>query len=178
MENRKNQIALLSASAIGSYTLLKLPKSKIDPYTRAAIGITIGAGMFLSKNPLVRYAGVGVVIAGALQILDVFKGGRLTSNKAKSQVYVLHETKGVIELKSNENPDYNIDGFTYKGLNGVFKLSEGVYAGISFNNKINVFGVGAIVNKLRTAGFKPKSWVDTQTNKRWCNLYESSVQNG
>jgi len=175
MENKKNQIALLSASAIGSYGLLKLPQSKIDPYTRATIGITVGAGMFLSQSPLVRYAGVGVVIAGALQILDVFKGGKLSSNEAMSDVYVLHETKGIVKLKSDEVPDYNIDGFTYKGLNGVFKLSDGVYAGINFNNEINIFGVGALVNKLRNAGLKSKSWVDAQTDKRWSNLYEMSL---
>lgn len=175
MENKKNQIALLSASAIGGYGLLKLPQSKIDPYTRATIGIIIGAGMLISQNPVIRYMGIGVGIAGFMQVLDVFKGGRLSSNEARSKVYVLHETKGIVELQSDEVPDYNIDGFTYKGLNGVFKLSDGVYAGINFNNEINVFGVGAIVNKLRNAGLKSKSWVDVQTDKRWSNLYKMSL---
>ncbi|HMN22973.1 MAG TPA: hypothetical protein PKE38_00670, partial [Ignavibacteriaceae bacterium] len=165
----------MSASTILGYGLLKLPQSKIDPYTRATIGITVGAGMFLSPNPLIRYVGIGVVIAGALQITDVFKGGRLSSNEAQSKVYVLHETKGVIELQSNEIPDYNIDGFTFKGLNCVFKLSDGVYAGINLNNDIDVLGVGAIVNKIRNAGLKSKSWIDTQTDKRWSNLYNLSV---
>lgn len=178
MENKKNQIALLSASAIVSYGLLKLPQSKVDPYTRATIGITVGAGMLLGQSPIIRYMGIGIGIAGFMQILDVFKGGRLSSNEARSQVYILQETKGIVELQSDEVPDYNIDGFTYKGLNGVFKISDGVYAGINFNNEINVFGVGAIVNKLRNAGLKSKSWVDSQTDKRWSNLYERSVQNG
>lgn len=175
MENKKNQITTLSASTIVGYGLLKLPQSKIDPYTRATIGITVGIGMLLSQNPIVRLVGVGIGIAGFLQVIDIFKGGRLSSNEARSQIYVLHETKGVIELKSNEVPDYNIDGFTYKDLNGVFKLSDGVYAGINFNNEINVLGVGAIVNKLRKAGLKSKSWADSQTDKRWSNLYNLSV---
>lgn len=175
MEKKKNKITLLSASAIGSYGLLKLPQSKIDPYTRFTFGVAIGSAMAFSQNPIVRYAGIGVVIAGALQVVDVLKGGKLSSNEARSQVYVLHEIKGIIELKPNEVPDYNIDGFTYKGLNGVFKLSDGVYAGVNFNNEINVFGVGSLVNKLRNAGLKSKEWADTQTDKRWSNLYNLSV---
>jgi len=175
MENEKSQISALSASIILGYGLLKLPQSKIDPYTRIAIGITVGAGMLLSQNPILRLVGVGIGIAGFLQAFDIFKGGRLSSNDARSQVYVLHETKGVIELKSDEIPNYNIDGFTYKGLNGVFKLSDGVYAGINFNNEISSFGVGAIVNKLRNAGLKKKPWVDLQTDKRWSNLYNLSL---
>jgi len=171
----KNKSTTLSVSAIGSYGLLKLTQSKIDPYTRFTVGVLAGSVMAFSQNPLVRYTGVGIGIASFLQLIDVKNGGRLSSNEAKSQVFVLHETNGVIELKSDEVPDYNIDGFTYKGLNGVFKLSDGVYAGINFNNDINTFGIGSIVNKFRNAGFKPKSWVDAQTDKRWSNLYEVSI---
>lgn len=171
----KKKITTLSASAIGSYGLLKLTQSKIDPYTRATIGITVGAGLFLSPNPIVRYLGIGIVIGGALQIIDVFKGGKLVSNEAKSQVFVLHETKGIIKLEDGEVPDYNIDGFTFKGMNGVYKLSDGVYAGINFNNDVNAFGVSSLVNKLRNAGLKSKEWVDAQTDNRWSNLYNLSV---
>lgn len=176
MENKKSKITSVSASVIGGYGLLKITQSKIDPYTRATIGIAVGTVMFVSQNPIVRYAGVGVAIAGVLQITDVFKGGRLSSNEAKSQVYVLHETKGIVELKDNEVPNYNIDGFTFKGMNGIFKLTDGVYAGINFNNEINVFGVGSIVNKLRNAGLKSKDWIDAQTDKRWSNLYNMSME--
>lgn len=75
MENKKNKIALLSLSAIGSYGLLKLSHSKMDPYTRATIGIAVGTGMILSQNPLIHYIGIGVGIAGFLQALDFKKGG-------------------------------------------------------------------------------------------------------
>lgn len=44
MENTK------SASTIVGYGLLKLPQSKIDPYTRATIGITVSKRNFLSVN--------------------------------------------------------------------------------------------------------------------------------
>ncbi|MBS1647311.1 MAG: hypothetical protein JST67_08215 [Bacteroidetes bacterium] len=175
MENKIQQITTLSTSAILSHSLLKASHLKTDPYTRAAIGITVGAGLFLSSNPIVRYAGIGIAIAGALQITDVFKGGRLAINEAKSQVYVLHETKGIIELKNREVPEYNIDGFTCKGLNGVFKLSDGVYAEINFKNEINVLGIGAFVNTMRRAGFKLKKWTDLQADKRWVQLYNLSV---
>jgi len=171
----KSQITTLSVSAIGSYGLLKLTQSKIDPYTRFTVGIITGSAMVFSQNPIVRFLGIGIVIGGALQIADVFKGGKLILNEAKSKVFVLHETKGVIELKSNEIPDYNIDGFAFKGMNGVFKLSDGVYAGINFNNDVNAFGVGALVNKLRNAGLKSKEWANAQTDKRWSNLYEMSI---
>jgi hypothetical protein len=176
MENKKSKITSISASVIWGYGLLKITQSKIDPYTRATIGIAVGTVMFMSQNPIVRYAGVGVAIAGVLQITDVFKRGRLSYNEAKSQVYVLHETKGIVELKDNEVPNYNIDGFTFKGMNGIFKLTDGVYARINFNNEINVFGVGSIVNKLRNAGLKSKDWIDAQTDKRWSNLYNMSVE--
>jgi len=175
MENKKSQITTMAASCIGSYGLLKTTQSKIDPYTRATIGITIGVGLFLSPNPIVRFLGIGIVIGGALQITDVFKGGKLTSNEARSQVYVLHESKGIINLKDGEVPDYNIDGFAFKGMNGVYKLSDGVYAGINFNNDVNTFGVGALVNKLRNAGLKSKDWVNAQKDKRWSNLYNLSI---
>jgi hypothetical protein len=171
----KNKRTVIGASSIGSYGLLKITQSKIDPYTRATIGIAVGTGMFVSENPIVRYVGVGVAIAGVLQITDVFKGGRLSSNEAKSQVYVLHETKGIIELKENAVPDYSIDGFTFKGMNGVFKLSDGVYVGVDSNNEISVFGVGYLVNKLRNAGLKSKLWADAQIDKRWSKLYEKSL---
>lgn len=172
---KKHKRTSITLSTIAGYSLLKLSQSKIDPYTRATIGITVGAGLFLSQNPIIRYMGIGVSIAGALQVSDVLKGGRLISNEAISHVYVLHETKGIIKLKPNENPDYNIDGFTYKGLNGVFKLSDGIYAKIISNNAIKVLGVGGLVNKITGAGFKTKRWALMQPDKRWHELYMCSV---
>lgn len=80
-----------------------------------------------------------------------------------------------MELKSDKIPDYGIDGFTYRGLNGVFKLSDGVYAGVDSNNEINVFGVGYLVNRLRNPGLKSKLWADAQIDKRWSKLYEKSL---
>lgn len=174
MEN-KSKITTTSATALLGYGLLKLPQNKIDPYTRFTFGVAVGSAMVFSQNPLVRYAGIGLGIASFLQLIDIKNGGRLSSNEAVSKVFVLHEEKGVVELNDNEVPDYNIDGFTFKGLNGVFKLSDGVYAGINFNNDINTFGVGSIVNKLRNAGLKSKNWVDAQTDKRWSNLYDMSI---
>lgn len=171
----KNKTTILGAIAIGIYGLLKLTQSKIDPYTRFTVGVVCGSAMVFSQNPLIRFMGIGLGIASFLQILDVRKGGRLISNEAQSLVYVLHEDKGVVELKSDEVPNYGIDGFTFKGLNGVYKLSNGVYAGINFNNEINAFGVGALVNKMRNAGIKSEEWVDAQKDKRWSNLYEKSI---
>lgn len=163
MKNKKEKINPLNLS------------HSLDPYTRAAMGITVGSLLFLSKNEFVRYAGIGFAIIGALQILDIFKGGRLISNKATKQIFVLHETKGVIELKANEIPNYNIDGITYKGLNGVYKLADGVYAKINSKNEINVTGLGKVVNKLHRSGFKNKLWIDKQTDNRWSKLYEKSI---
>lgn len=171
----KNKVSIIGASVIGSYGLLKITQSKIDPYTRFSIGLLSGSVMVFSPNPIVRFIGIGVGISSFLQLIDVRKGGKLSFNNSGKSVYVLHESEGVKELSPYEIPDYNIDGLTVKGLNGVFKLSDGVYGGVNFNNEINAFGVGSVVNKMRNAGFKSKVWVDAQTDSRWSNLYNLSV---
>ncbi len=99
-----------------SFAGIKTLENKIDPYTRATIGITVVASMLFSQNPIVRYAVIGIDIAGFLQAIDIFKGGRLSSNEARSRMFVLHEQLGFIELKENEVPNYNIDGFTFEGM--------------------------------------------------------------
>lgn len=163
MKNKKEKINLLNLSHL------------LDPYARTAMGIAAGSLLFLSENEFVRYAGIGFAIVSALQILEVFKGGCLISNKATKQIFVLHKTKGVIELKTNEIPDYNICGITYKGLNGVYKLADGVYAKINSKNEINATGLGKVVNRLHKSGFKNKLWIDKQTDERWSKLYEKSI---
>jgi len=176
MSKMKNKESILGASAIGSYGLLKITQSKIDPYTRFSVGLVTGSFMAFSQNPIVRFIGIGIGIASFLQLIDVRKGGKLSFNNSGKPVFVLHEKEGVKELAPYEIPDYNIDGFTVKGLNGVFKLSDGVYGGVFTDNSIGCsFGVGALVNSVRNAGLKNKSWVDAQTDVRWSNLFERSV---
>ena len=169
----KNKLSILGASAIGSYGLLKIPQSKIDPYTRFSIGLVTSSIMVFSQNPIVRFIGIGIGVASFLQLIDVRKGGKLSFNNSGKPVFVLHETEGVKELAPYEIPDYNIDGLTVKGLNGVFKLSDGVYGGIFQDNSIGTsFGVGSLVNSFRDAGFKSPAWANKQTDRRWVKLYE------
>jgi hypothetical protein len=80
-------------------------------------------------------------------------------------------------LEYGKVPSGNIDGFSFKGLNGVFKLSDGVYAKINTNNSIQYTpGLGRFINQsLRSGGYKSKQWVDRQTDLRWKELYNKSI---
>lgn len=161
---------------MGSLGLLKLADGKIDPYTRFAAGVVIGATMTLSQNLFVRLAGIGIGISGFLQLSNIFKGGKLSFNNSGLPVFVLQESAGVIELIPYETPEFNADGFTVKGLNGVFKLSDGVYGGVNADNSVGCsWGMGSVVNSFRGAGLKSKAWVDAQKDKRWSNLYNASI---
>lgn len=172
---KKTQRATIAISTLANYGLFGILHKKVDAYTRAAVALSAGLGMCASQTLAVRHIGIGMGIAGLLQIADVVKGGRLTKNEATTSVFVLHENKEIIELNPGEIPAYNIDGFAYKGLNGVFKLSDGVYAGINTHNQIKVYGVAALVNKVTGAGLKTKEWVLAQPDKRWIKLYALSV---
>jgi len=171
----KNKNSIITASAITSYGLLKVSQSKIDPYTRFSIGVISGSLMAFSQNPILRFAGIGLIIGSALQIIDVRKGGKLAFNNSNKNIFVLHESGDINEIAPYEIPNFNIDGFTFKGLNGVFKLSDGIYAGINNDNTISYsLGIGVIVNSFRNAGLKNKSWVNAQDDKRWCELFNMS----
>ncbi len=125
---------------------------------------------------------MGIVIGAAFQIVDINKGGKLSFNRSNNTVFVLPEQRvggNIKEYNNNEIPKFNIDGFTIKGLNAVFKLSDGVYGGVHSDNTIGYsFGIGAIINKIRNAGIKDKSWCEAQKIKgdeRWIELYEKSI---
>jgi hypothetical protein len=174
MKTKNNQVVPMALGLIGSYGLLYNKKTEVDPYTRAAIGMMLGAGLFISNHPLVRYLGIGMAIGGALQITDVLKGGRIISNNSTMPVYILHESNGIIELALNQVPDYHIDGFTFKGLNGIYKISDGVFAKLNANNQILIPGLGGYVNQIRRGGYKTKEWIHLQTDPRWKELYRLS----
>jgi hypothetical protein len=92
-------------------------------------------------------------------------------------VYIIGENGGVSVLEYGKVPPGNIDGFSFKGLNGVFKLSDGVYAKINTNNSIQYTpGLGRFINQsVRRGGYKSKQWVDQQTDLRWKELYSKSI---
>ena len=168
----------VTLNAALAYGVLKLPQQKIDPYTRTLIGLVAGYGMLLSDNHNVRNVGMGVMIAGALQFYDHIKGGKLSFNNGSTTVYVLDEQNGISVLAPGEIPKNYIDGFAFKGLNGIFKLVDGVYAGIDSNNKIKYsFGVGKYVNQLKNAGFKTLQWIENQPDLRWHELYKKTIAN-
>lgn len=171
----KKSITLISTGS--SYSLLKTIDNKFDPYTRSAIGALSGFAMALSTNNTVRYIGVGTMIAGALQLIDLPKGGRLVKNLSLFTVYILDEKYGITKLEPGEIPSNTIDGFTLKGLNGVFKVSNGVYVQINPNGSISYTpGLGKIVNQsFRDGGLKSKDWVANQQDKRWQELFNNSI---
>ncbi len=172
--NNKTTTAI---SAGTSYSMLKLNESSVDPYTRSAIGSILGFTLALSPNNNHRFIGIGTMIAGALQLIDIAKGGRLIKNQCNLPVYIIGENGGVSVLEYGKVPSGNIDGFSFKGLNGVFKLSDGVYAKINTNNSIQYTpGLGRFINQsVRRGGYKSKQWVDQQTDLRWKELYSKSI---
>jgi hypothetical protein len=173
----KNKNLITTASGALSFTGLKSLDHSIDPYTRASIGILAALGLSISNNQINRSIGVGIGIASFLQLLDIKKGGRITRNNSASIFFVLGENSGVTELLPGQIPSNSIDGFTIKGLDGVFKVSDGIYIELAKDNSINYsIGIGKIINQsLRNGGYKSKQWVEQQTDLRWKELYNKSI---
>jgi hypothetical protein len=173
---KKNQLKIASSSIV-SYAGIKTLENKIDPYTRMSLGILATVGLSLSENQTIRNIGLGLGIASLLQLLDIKKGGKITRNDSNIQFYILDENQGVTILEPGQTPSNSIDGLTFKGLNGVFKVSDGVYLELGKDNSINYsFGFGKLINQnLRSGGYKSKQWVDQQTNLRWKELYIKSI---
>lgn len=166
--------------AATSYSMIKLTESSFDSYTRCIFGLALGFAIVIicgDENSLALFLGIGVMIGSILQLTDVAKGGRLTKNQCNLPVYIIGENIGLSVLEYGEVPAGNVDGFSFKGLNGVFKLSDGVYANINSNNSIQYNpGLGRFINQsVRSGGYKTKQWVDQQTDLRWKELYYRSI---
>jgi hypothetical protein len=174
---------IILKTTIASYIALKIGSRKIDPYTRFTIGcvvalilITIGAKQNKTLIPL----GIGIGCGSFLTFEELLRvGGKLLKNDYTKDVYVLHETKGVIKLDLNKFPDIRIDGITYKGMKGVYKVSDGVFVDISQNGEIianSYWGKKVILKK--NAGLKDLAWCQsktTPTDNRWLDLYAKSL---
>ena len=131
-----------------SYAGIKTLENKIDPYTRMSLGLLVTFGLSLSESQTTRNIGIGFGIASLLQLLDIKKGGRITQNDSKIKFYILDENLGVSELEPGQTPKNSIDGLTFKGLNGVFKVSDGVYIELGKDNSVNYsFGFGKLINQ-------------------------------
>ena len=168
---------MTSISNKSSDTALKIFDSKIDPYTRAYIGTIFGFALALSLNIAIRYFGIGIMIASVFQLNDIRKGGRLIKNLSAIPVYILDAKNSITKLEPGEIPSTTIVGFTLKGLNGVFRVSDGVYVKINPNGSISYSpGLGKIVNQtIRSGGLKSKNWVKKQQDKRWQELFNNSI---
>jgi len=173
---KKNQLTITTSSIV-SYAGIKTIENKIDPFTRMSLGLLATVGLSLSENQTTRNIGLGLGIASLLQLLDIKKGGKITRNDSNIQFYILDENQGVTILEHGQTPSNSIDGLTFKGLNGVFKVSDGVYVELGKDNSINYsFGFGKLINQnLRSGGYKSKQWVDQQTDLRWKELYDRSI---
>jgi hypothetical protein len=173
---KKNQLTITTSSFV-SYAGIKTLENKIDPFTRMSLGLLATVGLSLSENQTTRNIGLGLGIASLLQLLDIKKGGKITRNDSNIQFYILDENQGVTILEPGQTPSNSIDGLTFKGLNGVFKVSDGVYVELGTDNIINYsFGFGKLINQnLRSGGYKSKQWVDQQTDLRWKKLYSKSI---
>jgi hypothetical protein len=173
---KTSEISTSILSGIASFGLIKFSQSKVDPYTRAIIGIAVGVGMQTNKREFVQDLGLGAIFGSALQFTDIKKGGKISINNFNSVIFILSEKEGISELQPFQIPDFFIDGLTMKGIKGVFKVSNGVYAKINSKGVISeTVGFGKLVNKLHDAGLKNKEWVQSQSDTRWLNLYEKSI---
>jgi hypothetical protein len=173
---KKNQLTITTSSIV-SYAGIKTLENKIDPFTRMSFGLLATIGLSLSQDQTTRNIGLGLGIASLLQLIDIKKGGKITRNDSNIQFYILDENQGVTILEPGQTPSNSIDGLTFKGLNGVFKVSDGVYVELGTDNSIKYsFGFGKLINQnLRSGGYKSKQWVDQQTNLRWKDLYSKSI---
>jgi hypothetical protein len=169
----------LKTVAVGAltYASFKLLFPKVDPYTRSFAGSLLSSALMLSENSLHRFLGLAAGIASILQILETFRGGRLVENNFKQKIYVLDEKFGVSELLPGQLPSNYIDGLTFKGMNGIFKVSDGVYIGANENGIIDYqFGLNKMLNQcIRDAGYKNITWVKLQQDSRWKALYSKSL---
>lgn len=173
---KKNQLTIPTSSVV-SYAGIKTLGNKIDPFTRMSFGLLATVGLSMSENQTTRDIGLGLGIASLLQLLDIKKGGKITRNDSNIQFYILDENQGVTILEPGQTPSNSIDGLTFKGLNGVFKVSDGVYVELGKDNSINYsFGFGKLINQnLRRGGYMSKQWVDQQKDLRWKELYSKSI---
>lgn len=173
---KKDQLAITTFSIV-SYAGIKTLEKKIDPFTRMSLGLLATVVLSLSEDQTTRNIGLGLGLASLLQLADIKKGGKITRNDSNIQFYILDENQGVAILEPGQTSFNSIDGLTFKGLNGVFKVSEGVYVELGKDNRINYsFGFGKLINQnLRGGGYKSKQWIDQQTNLRWHELYNKSI---
>lgn len=173
---KRNQLTI-TTSTIVSYVGLKTLENKIDPFTRMSLGLLATLGLSLSENQITRNIGLGLGIASLLQLIDIKKGGKITRNDSNIQFYILDENRGVTILEPGQTTSNSIDGLTFKGLNGVFKVSDGVYIELGKDNSVNYsYGLGKLINQnLRSGGYKSIQWVEQQTDLRWKELYSKSI---
>lgn len=176
MKKKKNNNLVKTATSVSlSFSVLKLFQNSSDPYTRIVLGSGLGVSVLVFGGADFKALGIGVLLGSSLQGTEIFKGGRITKNEFTETIFTLHESEGIKELTSGMLPDYNCDGFTYKGLNGVIKIADGVHCKISKEGKIRFTGVGSIVNKVKSGGFHDLEWCQKTGDSRWVKLYEKSV---
>ena len=162
-------------SAGSSFALLKALQNSADPYTRVAIGSIAGFGILVTASEEYKLLGIGVMAGSLIQAFEVLEGARLTRNEYAEPLYAIKEDKGILEIPAGQVPDYPIEGFTYKGLNGVYKLANGVHGHINQAGKIHVPGIGALVNRINNGGLHDKSWCEQTGDDRWMELFQRSV---
>jgi hypothetical protein len=143
----KNKNIITTTSGALSFTELKSLNHSINPYTRASIGILAALGLSISNNQINRSIGDGIGIASFLQLFDIKKGGRIFRNNSVTKKFVSGKNSVVTELLPDQIPNNSIDGLTIKGLDGVFKVSDGIYIELEKDNSVNYsIGIGKIIN--------------------------------
>ncbi len=177
----KNKVSVFGTSAIGSYGLLKIPINSIDPYTRTAIMGLSGIGLLLHPDLTIKSVGIGLIIGSAVNGLETifFTGGKIVRNDFNETIYFIGENSGIDSVSPLKCPTVRIDGLTYKGLNGVFKVGNGIYVKVLSDGTITeLVGLGKLANYFDNGGLKNKSWCEkiaSQGDSRWLNLYERSL---
>lgn len=172
---KKKSFLTTGISAGATFGILKALQNSADPYTRIAIGGIGGLGALIIGGADFKAIGMGIFLGSGLQGYEIINGGRITKNEYPQTIYALHETEGTKELPAGTLPDYNCDGFTFKGLNGVYKICDGVHCQIYKDGKVNFSGLGALVNKTKGGGLHDLNWCKNTGDPRWVELYNKSV---
>ncbi len=169
-------------SAVASYSLRK----NVDPYVRAMSGIVSGfttsALLSFRYEPFPSFViGSGVIVASlVVSAIDIRRQSisNIRNNDFLYELYYIQESgKGVFSIPPHQQVPHGIDGFTYKGANAVFKVSDGVYVDISVQGHVEETSIfGKFFNK--SGGWKDKTWCESlaqQGDKQWLELYQRSL---
>ena len=180
-KKRKN-LLYAGISGVGSYFLYKLPGKTIDPYARLIMLMVPATGLFFHPDQEIKFIATGMMAGTAISSAEtlIFEGGKIVRNELDIPLYVIgNKTSGIHTVPPFHTPSFRIDGLSFQGLNGVFKVANGVYIKILPGGNIKETSFFAkIANCLDKGGLKNQQWcrnMSREGDPRWLELYQKSL---